>query len=209
MQQQNNTLQIELVNIGKRYHNQWLFRHINLSLQTGDRLSVTGRNGSGKSTLMQIIYGLIQASEGELRIDGNQVFDAHRIFALTSPYMELPVEFSIRELHDLYLKTGKISTPLTAFLEYSAFSSVQSERPVKLFSSGMLQRLKTALCLCSDAPVLLLDEPLSNMDREGEIWYKNCLANIQDRICIVAGNNPEEYAFTKSNLHIGNISQQL
>lgn len=203
MQQQNNTLQIELVNIGKRYQNQWLFRHISLSLQTGDRLSVTGRNGSGKSTLMQIVYGLIQASEGEIRLDGKTAFESHRIFALTSPYMELPMEFSIRELHDLYVKTGKISMPLTAFLEYSAFSAMQSERPVKLFSSGMLQRLKTALCLCSDAPVLLLDEPLSNMDRQGEIWYKNCVANIQDRICIVAGNNPEEYAFTHTNLHIG------
>jgi ABC-type multidrug transport system ATPase subunit len=192
LQQANNTLQLEIVNIGKRYQNQWLFRHINLSLKTGDRLSVTGRNGSGKSTLMQIIYGLIQASEGEVRLDGKTAFDAHRTFALTSPYMELPMEFSIRELHDLYLKTGKLNKTLSGFLEYSAFT-----------------RLKTALCLCSDAPVLLLDEPLSNMDHQGEIWYKNCVADIQDRICIVAGNNPEEYAFTNANIHIGAEHQPL
>ncbi len=195
-------LQLELKNIGKRYNRQWLFRHINLSVETGKILSVTGRNGSGKSTLLQIAYGLIQPSEGEVLIDGRINYEAHKLFALTSPYMELPLEFSIAELHDLYYRSGKLTSGLEAFLSFSMFSNEQAVMAVKHFSSGMQQRLKTAFCLSSTAAVLLLDEPLSNMDKQGELWYKNCMSELVSRIVIIAGNNPAEYEFSHVNIQI-------
>lgn len=195
-------MHLEINNIGKRYHNQWLFRHVSISLNTGQSLSITGRNGSGKSTLMQIVYGLVQASEGEVKVDQKEHYEAHTIFAMTAPYMELPLEFSINEIHDLYLKNKKTKIELDAFLAYSGFNTLQASKAVKLFSSGMLQRLKTALCLSSTAEILLLDEPLTNMDKEGENWYKNCISDIGNRIVLIAGNNPEEYAFTNTNLQI-------
>ena len=195
-------MQIQINNIGKRYQNQWLFRNINLELKLGDSLSVTGHNGSGKSTFMQIVYGLVQASEGEILLNGTSNYKPHEVFALSAPYLELPMEFNIEEIHDLYLRTQKINTDLDGFLSFSDFNKSQASRAVKLFSSGMLQRLKTALCLSSNSSILLLDEPLSNMDAKGEDWYKNCLNDIKDKIVIIAGNNPIEYAFTNSNLQI-------
>ena len=195
-------MQVQINNIGKRYQNQWLFRNINLELKLGDSLSVTGHNGSGKSTFMQIVYGLVQASEGEVLINGSSAYKPHEIFALSAPYLELPMEFNIEEIHDLYLRTQKINTSLEEFLSFSDFNQSQANRAVKLFSSGMLQRLKTALCLSSNSPILLLDEPLTNMDAKGEDWYKNCLNDINNKIVIIAGNNPIEYAFTNSNLQI-------
>lgn len=195
-------MQVQINNIGKRYQNQWLFRNINLELKLGDSLSITGHNGSGKSTFMQIVYGLVQASEGEVLINGSSAYKPHEIFALSAPYLELPMEFNIEEIHDLYLRTQKINTSLEEFLSFSDFNQSQANRAVKLFSSGMLQRLKTALCLSSNSPILLLDEPLSNMDARGEDWYKNCLNDINNKIVIIAGNNPIEYAFTNSNLQI-------
>lgn len=193
---------LSLNNIGKRYRGQWLFRHISLDLRSGDSLSVTGKNGSGKSTLLQIIYGLVQPGEGEVLVGGEQHARADRIFAFTSPYLELPGEFSISEILELYRGIGKMKMSDEMFLEYSMFSKVQADGPVRHFSSGMLQRLKTALCLASDAGILLMDEPLTNMDANGELWYKNCVADLKDRIVIVAGNNPAEYDFTKGNLRI-------
>jgi ABC-type multidrug transport system ATPase subunit len=195
-------LHIQINNIGKRYQNQWLFRNINLELKLGDSLSVTGQNGSGKSTFMQVVYGLVQASEGEVLINGTSNYKPHEVFALSAPYLELPMEFSILEIHDLYLRTQKMNAGLDEFLSFSDFNKSQVNRAVKLFSSGMQQRLKTALCLSSNSPILLLDEPLTNMDAKGEDWYKNCLNDIQDKIVIIAGNNPIEYAFTNSNLQI-------
>lgn len=198
-------MQLQIQNIGKRYQNQWLFRHIDLSLQLGDSLSITGHNGSGKSTFMQIVYGLVQASEGEVRINQSLDFKAHECFAYSAPYLELPMEFNLIEIHDLYQRTKKINISLDEFLAFSDFSKVQAQRAVKLFSSGMLQRLKTAFCLSSNAPILLLDEPLSNMDAKGENWYKNCLNDVQDKIVLIAGNNPLEYAITQSNLQITTV----
>jgi ABC-type multidrug transport system ATPase subunit len=195
-------LHIQINNIGKRYQNQWLFRNINLELKLGDSLSVTGQNGSGKSTFMQVVYGLVQASEGEVLINGTSNYKPHEVFALSAPYLELPMEFSILEIHDLYLRTQKMNSSLDEFLSFSDFNKSQVNRAVKLFSSGMQQRLKTALCLSSNSPILLLDEPLTNMDAKGEDWYKNCLNDIKDKIVIIAGNNPIEYAFTNSNLQI-------
>ena len=195
-------MHIQINNIGKRYQNQWLFRNINLELKLGDSLSVTGQNGSGKSTFMQVVYGLVQASEGEVLINGTSNYKPHEVFALSAPYLELPMEFSILEIHDLYLRTQKMNAGLDEFLSFSDFNKSQVNRAVKLFSSGMQQRLKTALCLSSNSPILLLDEPLTNMDAKGEDWYKNCLNDIKDKIVIIAGNNPIEYAFTNSNLQI-------
>ena len=195
-------MQLQINNIGKRYQNQWLFRNINLELKLGDSLSVTGHNGSGKSTFMQIVYGLVQASEGEVLLNSNSNYKPHEVFSLSAPYLELPMEFNLIEIHDLYKRTQKMNANLDEFLAFSDFSKVQAQRAVKLFSSGMQQRLKTALCLSSNSPILLLDEPLSNMDSKGEDWYKNCLNDINNKIVIIAGNNPIEYAFTNSNIQI-------
>ena len=87
-----------------------------------------------------------------------------------------------------------MSMSLSNFIDYAAFTKKQATQPIQYFSSGMLQRLKTALCLVGNAPIKLLDEPLSNMDKEGEIWYSNCISKLSaDTIVIVASNDEAEY----------------
>lgn len=196
-------MQLEIKDIGKQYNRQWLFRHVSFTLQKGESMAVTGRNGSGKSTLMQVIYGLVQASEGEVNVNGANLFDPHRYFALSSPYMELPSEFSITEIHRLYRDLRKTEMDISSFLEFSEFARTHADKPVKQLSSGMQQRLKTALCMASNSEVLLLDEPLTNIDREGETWYRNCLDIIRPRICIIAGNSEAEYAWADRTLQLG------
>lgn len=195
-------MELSLQNIGKKYQGHWLFKEINLSLQSGQSLSITGHNGSGKSTLMQVVYGLIQPSEGQVLIDGKADFEPHAMMSLSSPYMELPMEFSIKELHQLYGNLNKLTLSYDQFIEQSMFSVKDGNKPVKHFSSGMQQRLKTALCLYSVAPIILLDEPLTNMDAAGEKWYKNCLSEVKDKICLVAGNQGAEIDWTDKNLSI-------
>lgn len=195
-------MELTLEHIGKKYQGHWLFKDINLSLQSGQSLSITGKNGSGKSTLMQVVYGLVQASEGKVMLDGSDQFMPHQVMALSSPYLELPMEFSVRELHQLYLNTNKIEQPYLTFIENAMFSAKDGDKPLKHFSSGMLQRLKTAFCLYSEAPIILLDEPLTNMDAAGEKWYKSCLADIRHKICLVAGNQGAEIDWADRNLSI-------
>ena len=151
---------------------------------------------------MQVVYGLVQASEGKVLVDGSDQFKPHEVMALSSPYLELPMEFSVRELHQLYQGTGKIQMAYSDFIENAMFSAKDGDKPLKHFSSGMLQRLKTAFCMYSEAPIILLDEPLTNMDAAGEKWYKNCLSDIRHKICLVAGNQGAEIDWADRNLSI-------
>lgn len=197
-------MKLELQNIGKKYNHRWLFRSVNLTLETGQSLSITGRNGSGKSTLLQVIYGLIQASEGQILIDGQSNFEPSKFMSATSPAMEMPVDFSIRELHSLARSLEKTNSTLNDFADFALFTNEEINKPIKYFSSGMLQRLKTAFCMRSSAPIILLDEPLTNMDVYGEEWYVNCLNELKNKICIVAGNSAAEVGWTDRNLNITN-----
>jgi ABC-type multidrug transport system ATPase subunit len=194
-------MELQLIDIGKRYANHWLFRHVQMSLTTGDVLSVQGGNGFGKSTLMQIIYGFIEPSEGQVLIDGKSDFKANQLFSYTGPYMELPMSCSIEEIHALYSKANKIEVSLEAFYDYTQLK-FSKQSPIQFMSSGQIQKLKTALCFCSTSPILLLDEPLSNIDHAGELWYKNCLNNLNNKIVVIAGNYEQEFSSAKHHLDL-------
>ncbi len=169
---------------------------------SGESIAILGKNGSGKSTLLQIIFGLIKASEGSVDMDKSIDAD-HQYFSLTSPLMALPQEFSINELLVYQQQLKKITLANDEFLDKAMFSKKEAALPVGLFSSGMQQRLKTALCLFSVSPVKLLDEPLSNMDKDGEIWYSNCLKDvIKEHIVIVASNDSTEYNLIQHTINL-------
>lgn len=186
--------------IGKKYNQHWLFRNVSFSLSSGESLAILGRNGAGKSTFLQIIYGLVQPTEGIVRLDGESNFEPHKHFAMTAPAMELPGDFTALELLDFYRKLGKLSQSNQAFMDKAYFSKEEMNRPLKYFSSGMGQRLKTALCLYSDAEILLLDEPLTNMDQTGEKWFAESVKEIHGKLCLVASNLLSEYGWTSQQI---------
>jgi ABC-type multidrug transport system ATPase subunit len=67
-------------------------------------------------------------------------------------------------------------------------------RQVKLFSSGMKQRARLGAAFFSDVPLLLLDEPCSNLDSRGVDWYHSLVSSQLDgRIMVIASNIPREY----------------
>lgn len=196
-------MHLKVNKIGKHYNQQWLFRNISFELNAGDKIAILGRNGSGKSTMLQIIYGLIQAAEGEVLLDNELIEKPHLLFNYTSPLMVLPLEFSINEIHQHQTQIGKMEITLDDFIEYAAFTRKQAEQPIQYFSSGMLQRLKTALCLGGTGRIKLLDEPLSNMDKEGENWYLNCMSKLNtDHIIIVASNDESEYNSIQTQINL-------
>ena len=78
-------------------------------------------------------------------------------------------------------------------------------QPVREFSSGMKQRLKLGLALYAAAPLLLLDEPTTNLDATGAAWYQEHMARVRQdasRLVIVSSNVPAEYAFCESQVRI-------
>lgn len=198
-------MEILLEKIGKHYNRQWLFRDISFKLQAGESVAILGKNGSGKSTLLQIIAGLVKSSAGDVQYAGFKSQHPHDIFSITSPLLVLPQDFTMAEIIAYQKSIGRLNYSPEVFAEHSNFTKKQIHQPVALFSSGMQQRLKTALCLLSENPVKLLDEPLTNMDHEGEIWYSNCLGLMKNgHILIVAGNNEKEYKLINNHIRLSN-----
>ena len=69
-------------------------------------------------------------------------------------------------------------------------------KQIRDFSSGMKQRVRLAQAIFSDVPVVLLDEPCSNLDQQGIELYKNLVLKYSnDRIIIISSNDPQEYSF--------------
>lgn len=189
-------MKLEIKDIGKKYHKNWLFRHLYFSLNTGESMGITGNNGSGKSTLLQIICGVVKSNEGQVLLNQDSTDSQGKLIAISAPYLELPWEFTISEIHQFYLDTGKMNSKLEEFLDLSEFSMAQSNAPIKHFSSGMKQRLKNSLAFCSNSPLILLDEPCTNLDKAGEQWYEKMVLNLREKIIVVAGNQKTEYQMT-------------
>jgi ABC-type multidrug transport system ATPase subunit len=78
-----------------------------------------------------------------------------------------------------------------------------THKQIRYFSSGMKQRLKLALAIFSTSPILLLDEPCSNLDKEGYALYKELIQKYaMHKLIIVGSNDPEEYAFCTQQINL-------
>ena len=202
-------MKIDLLNIGKRFNNDWIFRKINYTFSSPHHYAILGANGSGKSTLLQLIVGKIQASEGKTAyyFEENIITDEkiYQYVSMAAPYQELIEEFTLKEMISFHLKfkqsIGRIEVSgMIEILGQKKFSN----RPLKYFSSGMKQRVKLALSLLSDTPLVLLDEPLSNLDQEGCQWYRKLVNDFgKNRMILVCSNKQEqEYFFCDQFLQI-------
>jgi ABC-type multidrug transport system ATPase subunit len=192
---------ITLNNIGKKFRDQWIFRNVSLEISKGEKIAITGHNGSGKSTFLQLLSGYISQSEGTITWLGTEnpipAEDIHHHLSLASPYLELIEEFTLEEnviFYSRYKKIQKnISTPL--LMEKAGLADARLKQ-VKNFSSGMKQRCKLALAFMADTPLLLIDEPLSNLDAAGYEWYRNMIDGLdEDRTVILCSNQVKEETY--------------
>ncbi len=202
-------MEVELNEIGKKFERHFIFRHISDSFSPGDRTAVLGGNGSGKSTLLKIISGSLTSTEGELVIteNGNNIAisDYMRRVAFAGPYTELIEEFNLRELTAFQQKFRPWINGLSAkeVIELTKLKDF-AHRPIANFSSGMRQRVRLALAILSDTPILLLDEPTSNLDAKGMDWFEKLLEEyVGDRILFIGSNHHErEISLCKREINL-------
>lgn len=206
-------MEIVLDQIGHRFNREWIFRNISAGFTSGNAYAILGTNGSGKSTLLQIISGHLYPSAGKVQYTlHNSVVPDEKVFnhvSLAAPYAELIEEFTLEEMVSFHLKFRKLINGLDSgsLIEMTGLGRSRG-KALKYYSSGMKQRVKLALAILSDVPVVLLDEPASNLDAEGIAWYRDLVAgHAADRIIIICSNSqPAEYDFCKETLLINNYS---
>ncbi|MCH7410304.1 ATP-binding cassette domain-containing protein [Belliella sp. DSM 111904] len=201
-------IKIELEGASKRFQYEWIFNNIQLTIPAGSKWAITGSNGSGKSTLIKAIAGITPLSEGNIKyfsnlgeIDSDQIFD-HLV--ISAPYLELPEEFTLIELLKFHFKFKKPieSISISNMLDILYLKEHQ-HKPISQFSSGMKQRLKLGLCFFSDVSILMLDEPTSNLDKRGIVWYNEMVMQYGSRRTIlVCSNEPKEFEFCTNQIRI-------
>lgn len=211
-------LHLTLHNLGKRFNRHWIFRQINYQFCSGKSYAITGANGSGKSTLLQIIAGAMQQSEGQIEMR----FEKERIekinsstpiipvekhyqhISLAAPYMELIEELTLQEFLDFHFRFKPVLPAYTiaSIIDYIQLKDA-THKQIRLFSSGMKQRVMLAQAIFSNTPLILLDEPTTNLDTKGIDLY-NRLVNefCKDRLLIICSNDEHEISFCLERLNI-------
>ncbi len=199
---------ISLENCGKRYERDWIFRNLTYRFSSGNKYAILGPNGSGKSTLIQMLCGFLSPTEGEMKMEKDNSTisgdDAFRYVSLCAPYIQLIEEFTLREQVEFHLnfKPAMGAMKSKQLIELMVFET-SAEKQIRYFSSGMKQRVKLCLTILSDVPIILLDEPATNLDGEGIKWYKNILDKfLNDRLLIISSNREEEYSMCDERIEV-------
>lgn len=201
-------MKVELNQVGKRFRRDWVLRGVDLVIEPGSRIAITGPNGSGKSTLLKMICGHLTPSKGQVSFSNNgkkiELDQVYLQLAYAAPYIELIEEFSLQEAIDFHRKFKPFQENLSTkdLIALLGFERSRTNE-VRNFSSGMKQRLKLALAICSEAPFLLLDEPTTNLDAQGAAWYADLINRFgTQRSIVVASNVEADYAFCSGRVDI-------
>jgi heme exporter protein A len=195
----------------KEFSRRSIFRDVSSSLAMGDSLAITGRNGSGKSTLVKIICGLLSPTKGTIEFKNNgstiPTEEVRNHIGFVSPYLQLYDEFSGIENLEL-LSTIRSDDRLEQDRMEQLLNEVglweRRHDFVRTYSSGMKQRLKYAFAVMHRPALLVLDEPTSNLDKEGVAMVKSLVARQKkNAILVVATNDAREAVWCKKRIELG------
>ena len=204
-------MKISLSNAGRRFNREWIFRRATMEFHTAQAYAITGANGSGKSTLLQCISTMLQLSEGSIQFtqQGKQVEPekAFQLISFCAPYLDIIEEMTLTE----FLQFHTAFKPLIPGIHIKEIIETiglkaAANKQIRHFSSGMKQRVKLAQAIFSDTPILLLDEPCSNLDSTGIALYHSLIQQFgKQRLIIVCSNDEVEYSFCQEQIAISDF----
>jgi ABC-type multidrug transport system ATPase subunit len=204
-------MRINLSQAGKRFNREWIFRNTALEFKQGNSYAITGSNGSGKSTLMQCIAGMMQLSEGSIQYTvGNMQManeQAYKKISFCAPYLELIEEMNLIEFLNFHSRFKKFLAGVnTKMITEELKLDHTSQKQIRYYSSGMKQRVKLAQAVFSDTPIVLLDEPCTNLDTNGIDLYYSLITNYcKNRLVVVSSNDEVEYSFCKEKINLASF----
>lgn len=212
-------MNISLINTGKRFNREWIFRHFDYEFVQGKTYAITGANGSGKSTLLQIVAGATLHSEGEIswqRAVGNgqhaagnmqlaeskaqiinNTANEKRETSNENAYQQISIAAPYLDLIEemtaiefLQFHTSfKTLTKSFAEILQTVGLEKAANKQIRYYSSGMKQRLKLAQAFFSNTSVLLLDEPTTNLDEDGIAIYKKLWVENTHNRLVIVSSN--------------------
>jgi len=197
-------MRITLIDAGKRFNRDWIFRHLGYEFSLAHSYAITGPNGSGKSTLLQAIAGAIALSEGSVDYSGQAPELVYRQLSLAAPYLEVIEEMTVTEFLHFHGSFKRLLPGLSiGDIIGRVGLAAAAHKQIRYYSSGMKQRVRLAQAIFSDAPLLLLDEPCTNLDVDGVALYRDLVREYgRDRLVVISSNDPQEYDFCEEVINI-------
>ncbi|MCC6753217.1 MAG: ABC transporter ATP-binding protein [Saprospiraceae bacterium] len=202
------SLQIIADQLGKRYRHSWIFKDFSHVFTAPDVYGISGPNGSGKSTLLQVLTGFVPPTRGTLRVEHSHApgmsLELHARLTYAAPFADVYEYLTLRELLGLHLRFRPLYQGLKGEdLLRIAYLEGHEEKLVKTFSSGMKQRLKLALAILTQSEVLVLDEPVTNLDNTAKAWYRELIREFNmDRLILIASNETADFENARALIYL-------
>lgn len=173
---------LKLEKVTKKFGRLTAVDEVSLEVEPGQAVALWGANGAGKTTLMRCLLGLLSC-EGSLSIGGHdaqrQGKKARGLLGYVPQELSFHDDLSVAETLALYATLRGVSDPGQALARVGLDHC--PERKVGQLSGGMKQRLALALALLGDPPLLLLDEPTSNLDLQGRQEFLHLLGELRSQ----------------------------
>ena len=178
--------------LAKRFGDKRIFDKLDLEVERGGFVLVTGPNGSGKTTLLRVVAGLMLPTAGELHVDAERAelgFLAHEPLV----YRELTALENL-DLYGRLYRVPERRERIGMLLERFGLWDARNQRAAS-FSRGMLQRLALCRAFLHDPRLLVLDEPYSALDAEGvALLDRELAARRGEATFLVATHEPDRLA---------------
>lgn len=201
-------VEIILENTGKRFNKEWIFKNLTYTFTSGNSYAITGTNGSGKSTLLQIIAGSMLPSCGIVKVQHvQQQIQSENLYqhiSIAAPYLDVVDEMTTKEFLHFHSNFKKFILPIKEIIEIVGLENATNKQ-IRYFSSGMKQRVKLAQAIFTNSPILLLDEPCTNLDNVGFDLYNKLIQNFcANKLLIVCSNDENEIKHCNQTLNMMN-----
>ena len=177
---------LKIEHLNKKFGKKEVLKDVSLTLSPGERIHIIGKNGSGKSTIFKIITGILKQNGGTVEIGTDNVIGA----LIENPGF-LEYESGLENLKFLAELNHNYNEKLVKDLMEEFSLEPKDEQPVSKYSIGMRQKLGIIQAIMENQDIILLDEPMRGIDKEGIETFVKILGQLkeQNRAVIIASHD--------------------
>lgn len=187
---------VEIENLNVNYDTLNVLKYVNITIKDKEFVGIIGPNGGGKTTLLKAVLGLIKPSSGQIKVYGRNPQDKRNLIGYVPQFTKFEKTFPI-DVIDVVLM-GRLKAGINFFHKYSKEDREFAEnimnrldiynlknRQIGQLSGGQMQRVLIARALCTEAKLLLLDEPTSSLDVRSKTDIYSILKELNENITIL------------------------
>nr|WP_300864184.1 ATP-binding cassette domain-containing protein [uncultured Acetatifactor sp.] len=189
---------IEVKNVSKSFKGIPVLNDINITCRSGKIYGIIGYNGSGKTVLFKCICGFLHVDSGEISVNGRVMGKEMDMLEHAGIIIEEPGYIrnlsGYRNLEYLYRITHKKDPAVIHSIMLKVGLDPQSRKKVCHYSLGMRQRLAIAQATMEDQAILILDEPMNGLDKEGVAEMRKFFLEQKERgkLILLASHNKDD-----------------